>query len=375
MNKPVVLIIDNSVGVTGAIKSITQSCFDNRDYFDFQFVIPPNSNARSIIQNKGFSKIYELPMRELKRSIFSVFVYLPFLLINAIRLNRIAKKNEVALIHVNDVYNLLPVAMRLLGGSKPYVCHIRFLPNRFPVWIFNFWYRCHLRYSRQMIAVSNTTKSMLPPKSAIVVYDNLPQEKYTEVQVDEEKPPRIFLYISNFTQAKGQDHAIEAFSKVHSELPEWKLRFVGSVLGGLSKNKTYKNKLEERAKELGLHKKIEWLAFTEDVELEYKRADIVLNFSESESFSMTCLEALFYGRPLIATNCGGPAEIIANGTTGLLVENKDVKSMAFAMKQLAVDEGLRRDFGKQARMDVRKRFGKENTSMQIKSIYDSIIRP
>lgn len=97
---------------------------------------------------------------------------------------------------------------------------------------------------------------------------------------------------------KGQDFALQSFAQVHETLPNWKLRLVGGDMG-LKKNRDYIAKLKREAKRLNMERKIEWIAFTEDVELEYKQADIVLNFSESESFSITCLEALYFGRPLI----------------------------------------------------------------------------
>ena len=49
--------------------------------------------------------------------------------------------------------------------------------------------------------------------------------------------------------------------------------------------------------------------FAANTEVAMKGHDMVLNFSEAESFSLTCLDALYYGVPLIATDCGGPAEL------------------------------------------------------------------
>ena len=79
---------------------------------------------------------------------------------------------------------------------------------------------------------------------------------------------------------------------------------------------------------------VEWHAFAEKISEEYLDAAIVLNFSESESFSLTCLEAMFYGRPVIATRSGGPSEIIDHNESGILVDVKDVDAMANAMTNL-----------------------------------------
>ncbi len=375
-NKPTVLIIENSVDVTGALKSITQVAFHLKDDFEFQFIIPKKSKGRFWIEGRGLKNIYEFPMKEIRKQLLSVLLYFPFLFLNAIRLNQLTKRNGISIIHVNDIYNLLPVVMRLLGNTTPYVCQIRFLPDKFPVWLFNFWFKLHLRYSEKIIVVSESTMRMLPSREKVVViHDELPErELYPEMtKSDNEQTSFTFLYLSNFVQGKGQDHAIEAFAKIHQDLPKWRLRFVGGDLG-LKKNREYREALHDRARYLQIYEKIDWLGFTEDVEMEYKRADVVLNFSESESFSMTCLEALYFGRPLIATDCGGPSEMIIHENNGVLVPNRDIGSMLHAMRRLALDELARQEFSVKARQSVRKKFSKENTSQRINFIYKSALK-
>jgi L-malate glycosyltransferase len=374
-SKPVILVIENSIDVTGALKSITRTAFDLRSFFDFEFIIPKNSKGRFWIEDKGFNKIRELPLRELSRRFSSLVLYIPFLLANAIRLNRMVKQKGISIVHVNDLYNLLPVVIRLLGNSTPYICHIRFLPDRFPAWLFNFWLRLHFRYASKVVAVSQSVLNMLPTHSKLMyIHEELPpREQFPELtESGNQKSSFTFLYLSNFIKGKGQNYALEAYSKIHEELPDWKLRFVGGDMG-LKKNREYRMELQERAKELGFFEKIEWLGFTEVVELEYKKADVVLNFSESESFSMTCLEALYFGRPVIATDCGGPSEIIDDEQTGILVPNRNIDAMAEAMKRIATNERMRRKMSLTAREVVRNRFSVEKTSFKWRGIYENVL--
>ncbi len=374
-NRPVVLIIENSIAVTGALKSITRTAYDLKDTFDFRFVIPKNSTGRFWIEGKGFSVIYELPMMELSKRLSSLLLYLPFLTLNAFRLRKIVRREKAAIIHVNDLYNLLPVVLRLFGNKTPYVCHIRFLPNRFPSCLFNFWLKLHLYYASRLVAVSKSVLGMLPYHAKlIVIHNELPvEERFAErILPIAHKPPYTFLYLSNFMVGKGQNFALEAFAKVHVDLPDWRLRFVGGDMG-LAKNRQYKLELRERAKSLGLLESIDWMGFTEEVEREYKQADIVLNFSESESFSITCLEALYFGSPVIATDCGGPSEIIDDRQTGILVANRNSDAMAMAMKELALDEELRVALSTRAKEAVRVKFSIENTSLKLKEVYMSVL--
>ncbi len=373
-SKAGILIIENSIDVTGALKSITRTAFDLTPFFQFKFVVPKNSKGIFWIENKGFSTI-ELPMRELARRLSALVIYLPSLVINTFRLNRIINQNGVNLIHVNDIYNLLPVAIRLLGKSTPYVCHIRFLPDRFPVLLLRVWLSLHFRFAAKIVAVSESVRQQLPVHPKIVVIHNeLPvEDRYPYLSAGfSNKDEYTFLYLSNYIQGKGHQFALQAFAGIHTTLPNWKLRFVGGDMG-LEKNKKYKEGLKGMARELGIDDKIEWMDFTEEVEWELKQADIILNYSESESFSITCLEALYFGRPLIASDCGGPAEIIDHMETGILVPNRDVQAMAKAMILLASDAGLRNSIADKARVVVKERFSVENTSLKLKEVYDRIL--
>ncbi|HEY0770074.1 MAG TPA: glycosyltransferase family 4 protein [Sphingobacteriaceae bacterium] len=373
-SKPKVLIIENSIDVTGALKSVARTAFDLSAFYEFVFIIPTGSKARAWIEGKRFSNVYELPMRELSRSIVSLVKYFPYLFVNAFQLRRIVKQENVMLIHVNDIYNMLPLALRILGSKTPYICHVRFLPDRFPNLLFGFWLKLHLKCAERLVAVSESVRAQLPPHEKIVVIHNeLPvEERYERTLKKEDTYSKTFLYLSNFMNGKGQNFAIDAFSRVHGQLPGWKLRLVGGDMG-LAKNMKFREYLKELAVSLGVSHKLEWSDFTEDVEREYKLADIVLNFSESESFSITCLEALFFGRPLIVTDCGGPAEIVNHQITGLLIPNRDVQAMAQNMLALALDAQMREMLSRNGADTVRKKFNLENTSLRLKAVYDTAL--
>jgi len=99
----------------------------------------------------------------------------------------------------------------------------------------------------------------------------------------------------------------------------------------------------------------------------------VLNFSEAESFSLTCLDALYYGVPLIASDCGGPAELFETGKSGILVPNRDVAAMADAIVALAADADLRQRFSKASRIFVRQKFAPAHTYQLLEACYRALL--
>jgi L-malate glycosyltransferase len=371
MKKRRILIIENSVHVTGALKSITRTAYDLKDFYDFVFVIPTGSRGRFWIEAKGFTSIYELGMTEISRRVFSLMKYVPHLIYNTAKLKGLISKEEIDIIHVNDLYNLIPIALRAFGVKIPYVCHIRFLPDKFPPWLFNTWLRLHLRYAVKIVAVSQFLKDRLPTTNKIaVIHNELPIEEKHPFEMTKHVNPTM-LYLSNVIPGKGHDYALETFKELHKDFPDWRLRFVGGDMG-MKKNADYIVSLKERARTLGIADRTEWEPFAQDVEYEYKRAHIVLNFSESESFSITCLEALYYGCCLIATASGGPAEIIRHGETGILVGNGKVSEMVSALRGLIQNPVLRQKMATAGRDDVRNRFSIQNTSLKLRHVYDSI---
>lgn len=368
MNKPRILVLENSVVMTGALKAIITSSEYLHSSFSFHFILAKGSIAGKWLEHGHFEGIHYWPITEISRRFSALILYLPRLVLNGFRLKRFVKEYGIDLVHVNDVYNLIPVVAAFFGCRTPYVCHIRFMPAGFPPWLFNFWFKAHLRYAKRMVVVSNALKNSLPPNDKIevvyngTVFDGLPSPE------DHNEHTHILLYLANVIPGKGHNFALEAFLKIHDEIPEWKLRFVGGD-NGFEKNRAYLMSLKEKAVNSGIADKIEWKEFVDDVQSEYKAADVVLNFSESESFSMTSLEALSMGRPLIVSDCGGPAEIVDNGVSGFLVPNRDVDAMADAILKLAKAPALRADMGRKGALQMRERFDARVTTKKLMAVY------
>jgi glycosyltransferase involved in cell wall biosynthesis len=370
MKKPAVLIIENSVDVTGALRAILRSSAALSPYFRFVFVVPSGAAVKDEIRAYGFDAIFELPMRELNRSLVRWMIYLTALILNSLRLKRIVTKERIRLIHNNDLYNLLPVGLRMVGSPTPYVCHVRFLPDKFPAPLFHFWQAVHFKFSDSIIPVSRCLMEQLRPSAKLrLVYDSCPAPKHAA----ERTRQKVILYVGQVIRGKGQDFALHAFSQLAAAYPEWILRFVGGNMG-LSKNKLFMDELKDTARALQIEDRVQWQGFVSDVEAEFRRCAFALNFSESESFSMTVLEALSFGCPVVASRCGGPEEIIVHGQTGFLVPNRDIKAMSDAMEKLMTDERLRNSFSVRGEADVRSRFNEGQTADLLRACYSKALQ-
>lgn len=362
MSKPRVLIIENSIAVTGALQSVLRSSTSLKDQYDFFFLIPSRSTVAPFIARHGFES-HQLPMLELRKNAFVLLFYFPRLFSNAIRFFYLVKKQKADLILVNDFYNLLPAVYKVMGGRLPYVCYVRFMPSRFSSWLVKGWVKIHHRYSSGLIAVSEAVKRELPLLDKVtVVYNEIPLENILYSRPS----GSTILYPANYTRGKGQEHALNSFSMIFKKFPIWRLRFVGGDMG-LEKNRKFKVELMALARTLDIEDRVEWLDFSKAMQKEYQNACFVVNFSESESFSLTCLEALYFGRPVIATRCGGPEEIIDENKSGLLVKVGDVPAMADAMSTLMGDRDLLMSYSAEGFKRVRTKF---STSQIMQLLHD-----
>ncbi|MGL5735650.1 MAG: glycosyltransferase [Beijerinckiaceae bacterium] len=101
------------------------------------------------------------------------------------------------------------------------------------------------------------------------------------------------------------------------------------ILGEGSERK----RLELEAAKLGLAGRITMPGHVHDMRAYYEMADVFALPSLSESFSNVVVEALSYGLPVVATDCGGPAEILARGRYGRIVPVGDDLAMAQEIEQ------------------------------------------
>jgi glycosyltransferase involved in cell wall biosynthesis len=85
---------------------------------------------------------------------------------------------------------------------------------------------------------------------------------------------------------------------------------------------------------------------------EYERADVVVLPSRREGLPMALLEAMAFGRAVVATRVGGVPDLVEDGVTGVLVAPGDVDGLTAALQELAADPDRRTRMGAAARERV-----------------------
>ncbi|HEX8349551.1 MAG TPA: glycosyltransferase family 4 protein [Hymenobacter sp.] len=376
-HRPVILIIDNSVAVTGALVAIRNATDQLLKQYEFVYVLPSGSRGKQVLNEAGY-RVFELPFVEISRRKTALLRYVPMLLLNGWRLRQLARRERATIIHLNDFYNLTGYVARALSlGRLRVITHVRFLPQVLPQPLARLWRGMAETFAGRVLCVSAAVRTYFNPSAKVqVVFDPLPGGEKSLAAP--RSPARSdgtvqLLYLSNYIPGKGQNFALAAFRKAYAHNSRLRLHFVGGDMG-LEKNRAFRQQLEAEVRTHHLEEVVSFGGFVADVEQAIKAADILLNFSEAESFSLTCRDALYYGTPLIATDCGGPAELFENGQSGLLVPNRDVQAMAAAIIQLAADAALRARFAAAGREFIRHKLRPEVTYLQLDIIYKETLR-
>ncbi|MFI2350448.1 glycosyltransferase [Streptomyces sp. NPDC019443] len=113
------------------------------------------------------------------------------------------------------------------------------------------------------------------------------------------------------------------------------------------------------------------LGWRADVETVYAAADLVLLTSDNEGMPVSLIEAGLAGLPAVATDVGSVAEVVQDGTTGLLA-GLSSGELARHTVTLLRDGELRQEMGARARTFTTQRFGEERLVADTQALYTSI---
>ncbi len=132
--------------------------------------------------------------------------------------------------------------------------------------------------------------------------------------------------------------------------------------------------LEEKIRSHGLQERFRLLGHQDDMDVFYRSLDVYINTSVHEGISMSVLEAMSYGLPVVAANVGGFPEIVQNGEQGFLIEGHNKNAYVDRILQLITNQDLRLKMAKSARERVADCFSQEAMARKYCKLYQGVIR-
>ncbi len=182
---------------------------------------------------------------------------------------------------------------------------------------------------------------------------------------------RRLLFVGRLEHRKGAHMLLEVLPELLALHADWQCDLVGAVdvpgHGG--------RRMMERF--LARHADAPWIervrfhgAVSDEVLNEfYERCDVFVAPSLFESFGLTLVEAMQFGKPVVAARTSGVPEVVSDGIDGLLVAPGDAPALAAALGRLMSDRALRERLGQAGRRAVMERLNHVAMAERMVAIY------
>jgi|GEM_PF-986688 len=234
------------------------------------------------------------------------------------------KKHDIIYINTLPVLNFLIMGM---FSFKPKTLHVHeILPSKVMKIIFSIL----INLSRaQVIFVSQIArKNLYLPFNKTSVLHNCVTTKISPRKSKPHKSLNI-LIIGRINPGKGHAVLIDALTKLKNT--NYKLRILGGVFEGQDE---YTKAIKKQISKHNLQSKVEFIDFSDNTSTHYNWADVVVMPSTyTESFGLIVIEAFAYNKLIIASNLGGPAELIEHNKNGYLFDNNNATDLAYYLNK------------------------------------------
>ncbi len=229
---------------------------------------------------------------------------------------------------------------------------------------FSRWISPVYRNATTKIAVSTALQEMMQNRGVeSIVLPNLVDERFF---VPSSRPydAKEILAIGRLENQKGYEYLLKAFHSLLKSHPDYHLTIIGEG--------SQRQQLMRLAAEMQLDNHVQWRGECSRVEIRdaLQKASFLVLSSLHENLPLVLLEALACGKPIVATACNGPEDIV-NETNGLLAKVADVEDLQQQM-QAMINRRSKYD-GDAIRSDFERRYASTVVTEALLEVYQHAI--
>ena len=279
------------------------------------------------------------------------------------------------LYHAVSEETVCPVVNKVLPDGSPcneqpgWVCRQCLSPQ---AWVAAMAQRGLLHHWRgaidQVVANSEYLRRLLEKggfEDVQVIFNGVPSQPPRQSLTD---PPTV-TYAGRLSSVKGVDVLLWAMTRVVADIPQAKLLLAGDG--------PMREVLQRKAMELGIDDQVTWLGHLSRDQIGGALSPgwvHVVPSIASETFGLTCAEAMVRGVAVVASDHGGLADQIEHGRSGLLTPPGDAVALANALLVLLHDKQRCERLGAAARQRALAHFTLDRCVQQFEQVYIDLAR-
>ncbi|MDD5716649.1 MAG: glycosyltransferase family 4 protein [Sulfuricurvum sp.] len=304
----------------------------------------------SVINEKGKLKSYYEDTSHRYVTLKRRNVFLSWL--NAKALAKIIDSEGIDVLHLHWTKDLpLAIMAKLLSRRHPKVVQSRHMTmTRFKD---DVYHRFLYKNMEMMLAVTEQVKSQIerfvPSKirpKIEVLYIGAQQPQIIDIEERARRRAELGLgesftvgIVGRIEVPKGQHIVLEAVNKMAEKGMDAKALVVGHAM-----DEGYLAGLKEKYEGCAV-----FTGFTREAQTLMQLCDVMVLATENETFGLVLIEAMMCGVCVVASNSGGPLEIIDDGIDGLLFKTFDQNDLATKLERVYQDPSLRHLFARAGR--------------------------
>ena len=358
--KIIQVVSDSNIGGAGKVILNMLKYFD-RQKINCKVVIPEKSKLKTYIEKLNYEtiEIGGLGETSFERKLIKTFI-------------KIFSDEKPDIVHTHASLSARIAAKKLkiktvytrhwLGGENTNI-FARMLNNYF----------CDAAIAVSQSASNSLLATGISEKKINIIHNGIePLKKFSDIekkilrnkyQLEDEF---VFGTLVRIEKIKGIKYFIDAADFFLNYNPDAKFLIFGEG--------SQRNNLENYVHEIKREKNIIFKGFASDIQEVFNLFDVFILPSLQEALSLALIEAMSTGCPCIATNCGGPGEIIKNNENGILVPIKNSKAIFNAMKFLFENDEIREKFSINAYESTRKNFSALTMTNEITKLYERLVK-
>ena len=278
------------------------------------------------------------------------------------------RRESIDVVHTHNTYPHIygTLAARLAG--VPVVVQTRHGQRAGHGWKSRWLYRSAAYFVDRVVAVSDDAARLC------VQSDGLPTRKVQRIwngidlgafRYQGPAPGPVAISVARLSPEKDFPTLLRAVEIARRTVPALHLKLVGDG--------PERARLETLCDELALRPNVEFLGERTDVPALLETASFFVSASLTEGISLTLLEAMAVGLPVVATNAGGNPEIVMDRETGLITPVGDVDRLAAAIVQMAQQPERWEQFGRAGCDRVHRHFDVQRMVQDYETLYERLL--